>query len=147
MSACLLPDVAVAVTGRYYVHALVDAFNQCRQSTMLAVESPEANFDTELTRGRQETMVLGFDTRWADFLFGWSHVGAQCQECHVTRFTRTLRLLQSDARMVARRMPNVTRGTERASSWLTEALCDLPLMDVDPVIEGSTGKLRSVIRR
>ena len=58
---------AVKVTGRYHVHDLEQALFRCPNSTSIVVESANASFQS-----RQESMVLGFDTRWGNALFGWS---------------------------------------------------------------------------
>ena len=87
--------------------------------------------------------MLGFDVRWVDALFGWSYVGSKCQECHLTKFVRTLQELQRDSRLLTSQL-RANQHTELG--WLRDALCVLPLMAVDPTHEGSTGRLRFHVR-
>ena len=130
------------VTGRYYVHGLGDAVRtRCSPSAMIAVESRQAAF----LEGRQETMVLGFHRLWVDVLFGWSFVGGMCMECHIGDITRTLKAMQRDAQGLERR-GLVPMGTMTEASWAKDALCQLPIMQVDPITEGSTGRWRHFVR-
>jgi hypothetical protein len=141
---------ALKVTGRYFVHELPKAIQQCPRGTAIAVEHRNASFND--VGQRQETMVLGFDTLWTEALFGWSRARGMCQECHMTQVVKKLRELRTHART----QPPHARGAKRAKGvggvprtefdWLRDALCDLPLMSVDPVREGSTGRLRTQVR-
>ena len=65
------------------------------------------------------SMVFGFRADLNDALFGWSQLGGQgCQECHLQKWVR--------------QHPNAR-------------VCQLPRLRVRPVIEGSTGRERSIV--
>ena len=105
------------VTGRYAVFGVHAALRSCPRGWDVAVQNTGWGGRNGAVKG---TMVFGFRTALSESLFGWSQAGGQvCQECHVHQWLRQ----HPEARV-----------------------CQLPGLRVKPVVEGSTGSIRSDVR-
>jgi hypothetical protein len=126
---------AVKVTGRYHVPVLPSMLDRCSRGVGLVVESsgPPVNGPNQ----RQETMVLGFDARWTEALFGWSAAGGMCQECHIGQVVKVLHMM---------RARDIGSSSRWRTQWVRDVLCVLPPMRLSsPTKEGSTGRLRMFV--
>lgn len=132
---------AVKVTGRYHVPALGRTIARCPNGVGLVVESSGSPVNNPAFP-RQETMVLGFDTRWAEALFGWSQDGGVCQECHIGDMVKAIQALR--ARDITPARGAKSRTWSWKTQWVRDMLCVLPPMKLsNPTREGSTGILRT----
>lgn len=165
---------ALMVTGRYFVHDLPQVIERCPTATVLAVEHVDASFernrretnvvgfDTRLSEGLFDWSTRGGQctechiTRMVAemrYLQEFLHArrrrrseGSMIKEQHRSDAAeiRRLGLYLSERASGPERPQDHSRVAE--SGWLKYALCELPLMRVDPVREGSTGFLRTYVR-
>jgi len=130
---------ALMLTGRYAITSRIDgALRGCGKSWSVAVQNP-----TWLPKGhpswRQETSAFGFEASLADEMFGWWRRGGANQERHVTDYVGRLRKKTCS-------FAGGRSGGQAGRRGPSCPICELPPLNVVPVREGSTGKLRASIR-